>query len=74
MTTDHDQLATDLLCGAEAIAECVFGSTDPATVRRVYDWGSAGKLPTFKIGKNLCARRSTLLRHIEKLEAEGTAA
>ena len=68
-TTSTNDLAPDLLRGAAEIAKFSFGKADAKGIKRVYDWAYAGKLPTFKIGNTLCARRSTLLRHIDRLEA-----
>ncbi len=64
-------IASDLLRGAPAIAEFMFGKADAQNTKRVYDWKYARKLPTFKIGSTICARKSTLRRLIERLDAEG---
>ena len=64
-------LGDDLLIGAEKIAEYVFG--DPKYRRRVYHMANQGQLPTFKFGAILCARRSTLRRHVEQREQAATA-
>jgi excisionase family DNA binding protein len=53
----------DLLTGAEAIA--AFMGVKP---RRVYHLAEAQRLPVFRMGSTLCARRSTLLRWIEDME------
>ncbi len=42
---------------------------DPKMRRQVYHLARAGKLPVFKLGAILCARRSTLLAWIEAQEA-----
>jgi hypothetical protein len=42
---NHSPAARDLLYGAQAIAEYVFG--DRGESRRVYSLGDAGVLPTF---------------------------
>ena len=64
-------LGGDLLRGADAIAEFLFG--DPGQRRRVYYLvGEARvRLPHFKLGAMICARRSTLLRWIEDRENQG---
>ncbi len=51
-------LATDLLEGASAIAEFVFG--DRAAARRVYRLRDKGRLPVIRVGGRLVARRSAL--------------
>lgn len=53
----------DLLTGAEAIA--AFLGVKP---RRVYHLTETQRLPVFRIGSTLCARRSTLQRWIEEME------
>lgn len=53
----------DLLTGAEAIA--AFMRVKP---RRVYHLAETQRLPVFRLGTTLCARRSTLLRWIEDME------
>ena len=59
MTTEE----LDLLTGAEAIA--TFMGVKP---RRVYHLAETQRLPVFRIGNTLCARRSTLLHWIEDME------
>jgi hypothetical protein len=59
-------LGDDLLIGAEKIAEYVFG--DAKYRRRVYHMSNQGQLPTFKFGSILCARRSTLHKHVARCE------
>jgi hypothetical protein len=53
----------DLLTGAEAIA--TFMGVKP---RRIYHLAETQRLPVFRIGSTLCARRSTLRRWIEDME------
>lgn len=60
-------LSDDLLRGAGAIAEFMFG--DRRKRRQVYHLAQAGQLPVFKLGATLCARRSTLVAWIEAQEA-----
>lgn len=48
----------DLLQGAGEIAAFLFG--DASQRRRVYRLRDKGRLPVFKIGGRLCARRSAL--------------
>ncbi|MFN3348885.1 DNA-binding protein [Pseudorhodoplanes sp.] len=60
-------LADDLLRGADEIAKFVFGSAKHR--RKVYYYASAKlRMPTFRIGAIICARRSTLLQWIEQQE------
>jgi hypothetical protein len=69
-------LADDLLEGADKIAEFVFG--DASKRRKVYhlasDAKSGSKLPVFRLGNTICARRSTLLQWIAAQERGQTAA
>jgi len=67
MDSQKHSLAGDLLYGAGAIAEYVFGDREER--RRVYTLDAAGVLPTFKFGGKLCARRSKVAAAIEALEA-----
>jgi hypothetical protein len=62
-------LGDDLLRGAEAIAEFLFG--DRRERRKVYYLTSEGRvqLPHFRLGTIICARKSTLVRWIEAAEA-----
>jgi len=62
-------LADDLLRGAEAIAVFVFG--DAKHRRKVYYYASDAKvrLPVFRIGNVICARKSRLMEWIEFQEA-----
>jgi hypothetical protein len=61
-------LADDLLRGADAIAEFVFGNAKCR--RKIYYLAGAAKtnFPVFRLGSVLCARKSTLLRWIEDWE------
>jgi hypothetical protein len=61
-------LAADILRGADEIAEFVFGSTKFR--RRVYYYATDAKLrmPVFRIGSIICARKSKLLGWIEQQE------
>ena len=62
-------LADDLLRGADAIATFVFGNVKHR--RKVYYYATDAKLrmPVFRIGAIICARKSTLLEWIEQQEA-----
>lgn len=61
-------LSDDMLRGAEAIAEFLFG--DAKLRRKVYHVVECGKLPTFRLGAILCARKSKLLEWIEQQERQ----
>jgi hypothetical protein len=65
-------LAEDLLEGAAAIAKFMFGD-NPSGRRQVYRLATEVRpefrLPTFKLGNGtLCARKSSILRFIERQE------
>lgn len=62
-------LAEDLLRGADAIAHFVFG--DAKERRKVYYYASEAKvrMPTFRMGNVICARKSKLIGWIEQQEA-----
>lgn len=64
-------LADDILEGARAIAEFIYGrGTDPRKAYRAID---AGRLPIFRIGNRLCARRSVILEWIKRQELASTS-
>jgi len=60
------EFAADLLRGAGAIAEFLFG--DAGERRKVYHLSETSNLPVFKLGALLCARRSTLLEWVADQE------
>ena len=55
----------EILTGAKAIGRFLGLST-----RQVFHRVEDGTLPTFRMGKNICARPSTLLAWIAEQEAE----
>ncbi|SLN77820.1 hypothetical protein [Roseisalinus antarcticus] len=61
-------LADDLLRGADAIAVFVFG--DVKQRRKVYYYATEAKvkLPVFRMGNVICARKSRLIGWIEMQE------
>ncbi len=69
MTEDSDRIGSDLIRGVKPIANELGW-----TPRQVFHAHEAGHLPTFKIGRAVCARRSTLRDHISRLERETRAA
>ena len=66
---DKPTLAPDLLRGAHQIAAFLYGS---ATERKkVYHLVQNARLPVFRLGSLLCARRSVLLAWIDEQETRG---
>jgi hypothetical protein len=63
----HQPLADDILRGADEIAEFIFG--DKASRRKVYYLCECTRLPVFRLGSVLCARKSVLLRWISGQES-----
>ena len=55
---------TDLLYGLAAIGSAI-GVTD----RQAEHLVATGQIPTFKLGRTVCARRSTLAKHFAAQEA-----
>jgi hypothetical protein len=64
-----DTLANDLLRGADQIAHFIFGNQ--AERRKVYHLAETSRLPVFRLGAVLCARRSVLLEWIADQEQRG---
>lgn len=61
------ELADDILEGADAIAEFLIGSREHR--RKVYYLAECSKLPIFRLGSVLCARKSVLLEFIPGQES-----
>lgn len=59
-------LASDLLRGAEEIAEFLYGARNRR--RSVYHLAETSQLPVFRLGSQLCARRSVMLAWIAAQE------
>jgi hypothetical protein len=59
-------IAGDILYGADEIALFLFG--DRKHRRRVYNLVDGNALPTFRIGVNICARKSVLIAWIATQE------
>jgi hypothetical protein len=55
----------DLLTGADAIASFIGVKS-----RRIYHLAETKRLPIFRMGATLCARRSTLVKWIEEMERQ----
>lgn len=66
ITNTPASLCDDLLDGAEAIADFLFG--DPTLTRRVSRLKATSNVPLFKIGGRLCARKSQLMQFITTQE------
>lgn len=66
-----DALADDVLRGAEAIAHFIYG--DSRQRRKVYHLAETSRLPIFRLGSVLCARRTVLLNWITEQEQRGYA-
>jgi hypothetical protein len=67
--TTSDSLADDMLRGADAIAEFLYG--DGGQRRKVYHLAETSRLPIFRLGSVLHARRSILIRWIAEQEQRG---
>lgn len=61
-------IGDDVLPGAEAISEFIYGNTEDR--RKVYHLAQTGRIPVFRMGALVCARKSTLLRWIAEQEAK----
>jgi hypothetical protein len=71
MPTEAVTLSDDLLKGAAEIARFVFGSDDERARRKVYHLCESQRpdgLPVFKLGNQICARKSTILKAIAERE------
>ena len=60
------QFATDILRGADQIAEFLYGSRDLR--RKIYHLSATSNLPFFKLGSIICARKSVLVKWITAQE------
>lgn len=66
MENDAPRPVVDVLKGAGAIAEFLFG--DRRSRRSVYYLVETRRMPVFRLGSVICARRSTLLEWISNGE------
>jgi len=66
MNDNDPRFAEDLLRGASAISEFIFG--DAGQRRKIFHLASKSQIPTFKLGSMICARKSVLLDWIRKQE------
>ena len=62
----HPHVADDILRGADEIAEFIFG--DRGSRLKVYYLSDCTRLPIFRLGSVLCARKSVLLGWISGQE------
>jgi hypothetical protein len=71
--SDQTELASDLLRGAAAIAEELFGESDRAAQRRVYHLQD--QIPVFRLGESgtFFAFRSKLREHLQAKSLEKEA-
>lgn len=67
--SQHPELSADLLRGADKIAEYIFGHARER--RKVYHLAETSRLPVFRLGAVLCARRSVLMEWIIRQENRG---
>jgi hypothetical protein len=65
---EKDNLGDDILRGGHPIAKFVYGDDSPASLQQVYRLAEMKKLPVFRLGKTICARRSTLRGFVEEQE------
>jgi hypothetical protein len=65
-------LASDILYGADAIAKFVHGAK--SFRRSIYNLVETNRIPHFRIGAIICARKSVLLAWITAQETAGTKA
>lgn len=59
-------LSSDLLRGADKIADFMFGDTKRR--RQVYHLAERKNLPVFRLGSTICARKSTIMAWISDQE------
>jgi hypothetical protein len=62
-----NELADDILRGADEIAKFIFGKR--GNRRKVYYLAECSRLPVFRLGSVLCARKSVLLQWISDQES-----
>src|ERR1700693_23517 len=69
IVSPNDTFADDLLQGADQIAKFLFG--DSSLRRKVYYLAETSRLPVFRLGSRLCARRSVLMAWVASQEKRG---
>ncbi len=60
MSDGEMTIAGDLMRGADEIAEFLFGTKTDR--RKIYHLAATSKMPFFKMGSMICARKSVLLK------------
>ena len=68
-TPTHATIGGDILRGADGIAAFLYG--DPRQRRKIYNLVETKRLPHFRLGAAICARKSVLLDWIRQQE-DGT--
>jgi len=66
MTEQENEFAADMLRGADEIALYLYGNREER--RKIYHLVRTSKLPVFKLGSMICARRSVLLKWVQTQE------
>lgn len=66
MNPDEEDLAGDVIRGAEEIALHIYG--DRGQSRKIYHLHATSRIPFFKIGSLICLRRSVFRKWIEDQE------
>jgi hypothetical protein len=66
MVPHEEEFASDLLKGADEIALYLFGDREQR--RKIYHLVATSRLPVFKLGSVICARRSVLLKWVQDQE------
>jgi hypothetical protein len=66
--TTEIELWKDILYGAAAIAEFMFGGCSQKQRRRIYYLAAKSRLPIFRLKTRLCARKSKIRKWIEDQE------
>lgn len=72
-SNDNIPLADDLLHGAASIAAFIFGRSDTKNRRAVYHLAENSRLPVFRLGATVCARRSTITAWVSEQERANAA-
>jgi hypothetical protein len=62
-------IADDLLDGAKAFAQFVFGKTDQQTMRRTFYMLEKGQLPATKLGARYVGRKSLVTARVSEADA-----
>ncbi len=71
MIEETEKFAEDTVRGAAAIAVYLFGSDSLKHKRRVYGMADKKLLPFFRMGREICLRKSTHAKRVAKQEEAG---